>query len=598
MATYFGYAEKQADSYINWAAIGKSMSDTLAEEMRIREEKKAAIDNSSVGFGQELDKYPQGEHKGMNQWALEYANNAQQARLMQDKLLRSGQLNMKDYMVMRQNVVDGTSQAFDLMKEYQEEYKAKMDAYNKGESSEIEPWLMGEVEGFANFSESSLYINPTTGVVNVGKMVVGEDGVRRMSDNPNDFATVNSLRNRIKARYKKFDVQSNVGKYVSTLGNQIRTINDIKNKYQRGTITEILDPTQVGNLPADAQGIVKTFAQAENDMLQALIVNPNDASSVLLDAVDFVPGTSDAYTPTWSKEEAAADPSKILYQTDPKSGVPAPVLSEEQRQVAMGYLKTQARLMYDRVEKVQVVGASERPQQQQWQAQSARDTAARERLMKDWQMIRNGTEEEKKAALDAITGNPIMQGKGLMKLSIKDDKVLFEYSDPKFNKPVDITDDAESFFRSGTEAFGDYTDSELKKYGKGDRYYLGKELSSARQGEPAKPQSNVNRYQNFQSALATITPDDFKKTDNDLAKVLESALGGFGFTFKSNDGGAGNQYVSVTPPGGLTSFTIDANAYYSGEDDRNDFLQKISERINQENANSILPESSINYSDL
>ena len=382
MATYFGYAEKQADSYINWAAIGKSMSDTLAEEMRIREEKKAAIDNASVEFGQELDKAPQGEHKGMNQWALEYASNAQQARLMQDKLLRSGQLNMKDYMVMRQNVVDGTSQAFDLMKEYQEEYKAKMDAYNKGESSEIEPWLMGEVEGFANFSESSLYINPTTGVVSVGKMVVGEDGVRRMSDNPNDFTTVNSLRNRIKSRYKKFDVQSNVGKYVSKLGNQIRTINDIKNKYQRGTITEILDPTQVENLPADAQGIVKTFAQAENLMLQALIVNANDASSVLLDAVDFVPGTSDAYTPTWSKEEAAADPSKILYQTDPKSGVPAPVLSEEQRQVAMDYLKTQARLMYDRVEKVQVVGANERPQQQQWQAQLARDTAARERFMK------------------------------------------------------------------------------------------------------------------------------------------------------------------------------------------------------------------------
>ena len=199
MATYFGYAEKQADSYINWAAIGKSMSDTLAEEMRIREEKKAAIDNASVEFGQELDKAPQGEHKGMNQWALEYASNAQQARLMQDKLLKSGQLSMKDYMVMRQNVVDGTSQAFDLMKEYQEEYKAKMEAYNKGESSDIEPWLMGEVEGFANFSESSLYINPTNGVVNVGKMVVGEDGVRRMSDNPNDFATVNSLRNRIKA---------------------------------------------------------------------------------------------------------------------------------------------------------------------------------------------------------------------------------------------------------------------------------------------------------------------------------------------------------------------------------------------------------------
>jgi len=589
MATYFGYAEKQADSYINWAAIGKSMSDTLAEEMRIREEKKAAIDNASVEFGQELDKAPQGDHKGMNQWALEYANNAQQARLMQDKLLKSGQLSMKDYMVMRQNVVDGTSQAFDLMKEYQEEYKAKMDAYNKGESSDIEPWLMGEVEGFANFSESSLYINPTNGVVNVGKMVVGEDGVRRMSDNPNDFATVNSLRNRIKARYKKFDVQSNVGKYVGTLGNQIRTITDIKNKYLRGTITQILDPTQVGNLPADAQGIVKTFAQVEIDMLQALIVNPNDASSVLLDAVDFVPGTSDAYTPTWSKEEAAADPSKILYQTDPKSGIPAPVLSEQQRQVAMDYLKTQARLMYDKVEKVQVVGANERPQQQEWQARLSRDRAARERLMKDWQMIRNGTDEEKKAALAAITGNPIMQGKGLMKLSIQGDKVLFEYSDPKFNKPVDITDDAESFFRSGTEAFGDYTDSELKKYGKGDRYYGGNGLSSSRQGEPVK--TDYTSQLNTMANSAKITEDDPTETAN---KLIEQCFGdlGFSITPRSEWGVSGKpDFVDITPYNGNTqSFNVDNTSSESA------MQQFLKQNADPNLASQKFGGSSVNYS--
>lgn len=527
MATYFGYAEKQADSYINWAAIGKSMSDTLAEEMRIREEKKAAIDNASIEFGQELDKAPQGEHKGMNQWALEYASNAQQARLMQDKLLKSGQLSMKDYMVMRQNVVDGTSQAFDLMKEYQEEYKAKMEAYNKNESSEVEPWLMGEVEGFANFSESSLYINPTNGVVNVGKMVVGEDGVRRMSDNPNDFATVNSLRNRIKARYKRFDVQSNVGKYVGTLGNQIRTITDIKNKYQRGTIAEILDPTQVGNLPADAQGIVKTFAQAENDMLQALIVNPNDASSVLLDSVDFVPGTSDAYTPTWSKEEAAADPSKILYQTDPKSGIPAPVLSEEQRQVAMDYLKTQARLMYDRVEKVQVVGANEpTPPRAKTEAELANEAYQKEResLMIYWQKLYSGTKAEKDAALKAIAGSPIMQDKGIerLKFSADGNRIEFEYEDPSKNRnDINLLTDPKSFFSQGTEVFGNPTEAEVAKFGKGN-YVTGGAGMSASRGVNYKPALNT---------LADNQAWIVQGSDQETATHLAEQFGGLGFQF-------------------------------------------------------------------
>jgi len=551
MATYFGYAEREADSYINWAAIGKSMSDMLAEENRIREEKKAAIDQASIEFGQELDKAPQGEHKGMRQWALEYSSNAQQARLMQDKLLKSGQLSLKDYMVMRQNITDGTSQAFDLMKEYQEEYKIKMDAYNKKESSEVEPWMMGEVEGFANFSETSLYINPTTGVVNIGKMVVGEDGVRKMSDNPNDFATINSLRNRIKTRYKRFDVQDNVSKYVSTLGTEINVLASIKDKYQRGTVTELLDITQRTNLPADAQGVIKTFEQAENDMLQSLIVNPNDAASVLLDAVDFVPGTSNMYTPTWSEQEAAADPSKILYKTDPKSGIPAPQLSDEQRTVVMDHLKTQARLMYDKKVAVNVVAASERPQQQQWQAMLAKDNAEKARIMKDWQMIRNGTPEQKQAALDAITGSPAMQAKGLMKLSLSDDgtQVLFEYSDPKFNKPVSITDSPEDFFRAGTEAFGQYTDSDLKQYGTGERYYGGGGLNSSRSGNvtQADYSTELNNLVNTEGYIGVNSPEN-------TVNQLSTHFGDLGFTFSPKETGTFNQndFVVITAYDGTT----------------------------------------------
>jgi len=54
MATYYKYAERSADSQINWAEVGKNMSDMLKEETRIREEKKAAIDAASREFGQTL----------------------------------------------------------------------------------------------------------------------------------------------------------------------------------------------------------------------------------------------------------------------------------------------------------------------------------------------------------------------------------------------------------------------------------------------------------------------------------------------------------------------------------------------------------------
>ena len=42
--TYFKYAEKNANSRINWADVGADMSAMISEEARVREEKKSAID--------------------------------------------------------------------------------------------------------------------------------------------------------------------------------------------------------------------------------------------------------------------------------------------------------------------------------------------------------------------------------------------------------------------------------------------------------------------------------------------------------------------------------------------------------------------------
>ena len=119
MASYINYAEKQAASQINWAEISKNLSDTLYKEAEIRQEKKDAIDESSRKFGQELNNPTTGEYRNGSEWILNYANSAQQMRLIQDRLLKSGQLSLRDYNIGRQNLVDGTNGLFTLMEEYQ-----------------------------------------------------------------------------------------------------------------------------------------------------------------------------------------------------------------------------------------------------------------------------------------------------------------------------------------------------------------------------------------------------------------------------------------------------------------------------------------------
>jgi hypothetical protein len=126
---------------------------------------------------------------------------------------------------MRQNLVDGTNQAFGLLDEYNAEYKQKMERAKSMDPSTrsqyLEQWLMAKGEMFANLKDSKLYINPTTFAVNVAK-IKRENGVETMSDNPNDFTTINELRNYVKAKYDYFDSDTYLTKQVGMLGTEIK----------------------------------------------------------------------------------------------------------------------------------------------------------------------------------------------------------------------------------------------------------------------------------------------------------------------------------------------------------------------------------------
>jgi arylamine N-acetyltransferase len=169
--TYYKFAERSAESQINWAEVGKNVTDMLNTEASIREEKKAAIDEASRQYGETLANAPTGDFKAASEWTLDFANDAAQARLMQDRLLKSGRLSVRDYTVQRQNLGDSTKQMFEVSKEYQDKAKELMERYELGQSQETEAWLMEQIEGLSNFTNTKAYINPTNGQVSIAKMV-------------------------------------------------------------------------------------------------------------------------------------------------------------------------------------------------------------------------------------------------------------------------------------------------------------------------------------------------------------------------------------------------------------------------------------------
>jgi hypothetical protein len=403
MSTFYKYAERNADSYIDWSEIGKNISTMLSDENKRREDEKAELDRVTKEGFDALANGPQGEHEGINQWWLDYADNGSKYLKLQDDLLKSGQLKVRDFVKNRQNLMDGTDQATKLVKNYQDEYSDKMTRLKDHKSQALELWATASVEGFADFSKSRLYINPATGAVSVAMMtkknVNGKD-IYAMDDNPNTFMTVNEMQGRIKAKFDRFDVDKALDDYVGSLGESIQLIEDIAKTTGAKTISSVLDPTS-----KTYNDVAFNFVNAETDVLKSFMTNPYNMSSIMTENIKGQGGT--VYEFTQNEEEAKKDKTKIFVYTDPASGMVTPKPTKEQENDVLEWLRGQARLRYDKKMKVEDVKykAEFAPNQlQPWQYQVGQEkqklTVAANYLSK----LYSGTDDEVKAAVDFFNG--------------------------------------------------------------------------------------------------------------------------------------------------------------------------------------------------
>lgn len=335
--TFYKYAEKRVANQMDWSVVGKSITAELEEEQKVRDARRSAIEKSSQDILATIANAPMGEHKGANNYILDYSGNAQDYLLQLNRDLKSGKIKPKDYIARSQNLKAGTDTMFALGKEYQTEYKTKMDLYLSGskEVSAQTVFEMSLMEGLSNFEDTKPLINPFDGSVAISKMVLNkETGQYEPSKNPMDIMTPQAMRNRLKTTTPQLDVDAKTAAAAKAFGKDVKVV------MSNGVLT-LSDPIQ------------KTqYEKAENEYINSLLVRETDAASIL---ADFGKVNADgvAYSWTTDEKEAASDPSKILMVVDPKnpsSGRMTPKLSEKQMEQAREILRTQIRTKLDREE--------------------------------------------------------------------------------------------------------------------------------------------------------------------------------------------------------------------------------------------------------
>jgi hypothetical protein len=315
----YKYVERNADSQINWAEVGREASGMLLEVNRVREEKKEAYNQATREEMDNVMNSPQGKNQPLNTFINNYAHDMINQMKIDEDLFKRGMLKERDYTLKRQNNMDGTKQLFEIQKLYQQKYQEKMDGVLSGKLQAINIFNMGMVEGYGDINNSKATINPADGTVGIGlmenKMIDGKM-VRVLSQN---IAPVNVIRGKILQDVPTFDIDKATTNTVANFGSRKDILYKAATLSGAGTITELMGPDFLATKQdPTTQKIVSDMKTAINDQADSYFAaSPYNLMSVLTQNT----GNYNEKSFTFDKDEADKDPKKILVTVDPNTSM-------------------------------------------------------------------------------------------------------------------------------------------------------------------------------------------------------------------------------------------------------------------------------------
>ena len=495
--SYYKYKPRDPQVQVNWTEAASNLTKVLSDEVDFRNQQKAAIDEATREYQKQLNNQPQGESTSIREWGLKFGDQAQKQMMMQEQLLKSGMLNPNDYTLMRQNLVDGTDQAFSLMEHYQEVYANKMERMNSQDiatsSQALEVWMMENAEGFANFNNSQLSINPETGKVTAAMMRTNsETGKRELTQDPNQFVAVSSLQGQILQEYDKFDVGAVSSKFVEETGAWTTVEKITGSRLEAGQLLTSIDPTSKTLTDVDRAalakaypgediaGIIDIYLSAENAAIDGIFGNPYNLTSVLTENVVMADNGKN-YTFTFDEAEANANPEMILMERQGERNVPVFDVKRnkhaaEQEKAIRSFMRVDIRNKINKEEKAVSV-KDYTPPTYAPNYTDPKDVRDEKRKLKEgkglqslWNSMFGATAEERKGIVQNIMSNPLARKKGLIALIPSDDgsSIEFIFNNDTPPRTVDISGaTGESWAQLGIEL----TDLTLEDAGVADGVY-------------------------------------------------------------------------------------------------------------------------------
>ena len=301
MANYIGYDSKIGVEQVDWSAITTDLIDGIKKEDERRVKKKGEIQKASDDLITEISDHQEalGSDTTYNGYVLDAAQQAKEFALMQNRLMKKGNLKPSEVVRSTQILSDDWKNFEKISKTFQETDAAARKAQGSGLSKQ------GELS-YANFLKEV--------DINNSRLVVGPKDGRLYFQSKNgklmDMATVN---NRVADLPKDFDILKGTTGFTATIGKTIL-------RDGSGGLIENVRNQQ-------------SFKDAQQSYIDSVNADPRNTLSVL---------TQSGYDVT--EDPTKVDANTILLKPD-ENGLLQPELSEANITAAenelQGYIDSQ-----------------------------------------------------------------------------------------------------------------------------------------------------------------------------------------------------------------------------------------------------------------
>jgi hypothetical protein len=344
MATKFGYVDRDADSRVNWADIGKSFSDMLITTREKGEAEFKALDNlATVAADIEI---PLGQNTTANSMMMDVGNDIKTWNVLNNKAWKNGEITTYEYQRRLQNLTDNTDLVLKTFKNLNAQIANLNESNMSGNMSEYTRQNLDDFMKFSNLNDTKIVIQKDGTMVG-NKLISDGQGGYVNSTNPEDSVSLQAFANIFLQDVNKYDYDKHIDDIVKTLGKYQYVFQEIASTSKAGAFFKVEDITAMGAdavLSEEVKEASKEFLDAEEKYISAMLANPYEAVSVLMDGVKDIDGDGFKNCPP------GVDCKELnkIRQIYTGNSVLKPELTEEQEKVAKDFLRSQLRSKLDR----------------------------------------------------------------------------------------------------------------------------------------------------------------------------------------------------------------------------------------------------------